>query len=413
MVGYNHGVKQVDQLLPDGTVIQDYDQPIRPKEIGELFFDLFGADAKQEGKQHILFERIAVLVAAITYLGNPWEIYKKRIQLKDYYPQYFNENLNRGMITLFLGIYRYRTTMLFVLFDPAPYVARKSHNSSAHVQTFDLQYALKKGKYQKVDANGNRVLILDPPAFIEYVREIAQGSRAQDYDSSLPLLLREYFTDFALTLPKDWRGVDCIEEMRLANDANWRQGEWHGFYFEYLFKKFVSSHSDLGIRYLSDKTKTGIDFDIVLSEEDWVFGDLKADKEGDDILGNTFESFDKVILDHNGEVYYIVLRCRTEPDKNHNYETTKYWNQFRDEDRQYTGLREIAAGYGKRMKYSVSPVRLLFLRIDKTAYELLKKDPFHQGKNSNGKERKGKLKIGKAEIDALSVYSLPLKDGSE
>ena len=35
-------MKKVDQVLPDGSVIQDYDQPLSTKEIGELLYDLFG-----------------------------------------------------------------------------------------------------------------------------------------------------------------------------------------------------------------------------------------------------------------------------------------------------------------------------------------------------------------------------------
>jgi len=406
-------MKPVDQILSDGTIVLDYDQPLTPKEISELFFDLFSNQSVLQGKQHIIYNKVGILAANVTYLGHPWPIYKKRIQLKEYYPAYWKANLVNGLKTLFVGIYHYEEhnhrQILFVVFDPGPYVERKSHNSSAHIQTFDLQYAAKTGLYVKTDSNGNRIRVMDVSHFVDFVKQEAlepnQGQH-ETYDELIQSV-NAYLKGFFNFVPKKtWVGVECIEEMRRAEAPNWRQGEWQGWYFEYLFRKYCEAHSNTNVAYLGDKKKGGIDFDIVFSKDNWIYGDLKADKENEGIIGNKFESFDAVIDAHNGRVIYIVLRYQAELDKKHGYQTTKFWNKFRDEGSKYKTVEEIQNGYGTRMKYSVTPKSIKILSIDKTAYEILKRHPFDQGHNSDGKERKPKLQISKDMIEALSIYSV-------
>ena len=133
---------------------------------------------------------------------------------------------------------------------------------------------------------------------------------------------------------------------------------------------------------------------------------MKSDKEDGDILGNDFRSFDFVIEQNGGRVFYIVLRYSAEQDKNHGYKTTIFWNDtIREESRRYSSLAEIKSGYGKRMKYSVTPRSLKIISIDAPAYRILKENPFYQGRNSNGQAREPKLRIGKDMIEALTVYS--------
>ena len=400
-------MKKVEQVLPDGGVVEDFDQPLRPKQVSELFFDLFGHDAVSDRKQHIVFGKIGLLVAAVTYLGHPWPIYKKRIQLKDYYPEYYAENTINGIDTLYLGVYHYQQNLLFVVFEPETYVNKKSHNSSAHVQTFDLQYAARTGFYSKVDSYGNSVRIMDVDHFVRFIRDRAtKGSGPYDYDTVVNAI-KEYMRGFFHSLPKGpWVGIDCYKEMKAADAANYRQGEWQGWYFEYLFKKYWKENPNDKIRYYGRKEDDGIDFDLVFDAEEWIFGDLKSDKEDGDILGNDFRSFDFVIEQNGGRVFYIVLRYSAEQDKNHGYKTTIFWNDtIREESRRYSSLAEIKSGYGKRMKYSVTPRSLKIISIDSPAYRILKENPFYQGRNSNGQPREPKLRIGKDMIEALTVYS--------
>jgi hypothetical protein len=402
-------MKKVEQVLEDGSIVLDYDQPLSVKEIGSLFYDLFGNNSYGTGHQHILYGKIGALVANITYLGHPWPLFKKRIQLKDYYPEVFIKNEEEGLDTLFIGVYHYKTTYLFAVFDPSLYIGRKSHNSSAHIQTFDLQYALKAGTYSKTDSNGHFIRVMDANSFVNFIKERATSPiKTYDYGEVFSFV-RSYLDGFFTSLPKGtWNGIKCFKKMISSSYANARQGAWEGWYFEFLFKNYLASNPTNEVAYYGDKKKSGIDFDLIFPKKEWTFGDLKSDKADDDILGNKFQSFDIVLEQNNGIVYYIVLQYESELDKKHGYKTTLFWNQYRDKERQYKTMEEIKTGYGIRMKYSVKPKEIKVLSINKTAYEILKQDPFHQGKNSDGKCREDKLRVNKDMVEALCVYSQTL-----
>ncbi len=396
-------MKSVDQLLPDGTVVLDEDQPLKVSEQLPLLTKIFGNQIKKEKDirtQYILGKKIALLIKAVTYLGRPWESDKKRIQLSEDFQRQYLKNIVRGLETFYLGIYQYNGLRLYVVYEPGTYATKKSHNSSAHVHTFDLQYALLSGVRRKEDAKGNIIRTMTEEKFKEFMLEALDISLHSSYEDIVKLV-NDYFKKFAMNLPKKWNGVDCYKEMMNAGDNNAKQGEWQGFYFEYLFKKNLKEHPTDVIEWCSDKTQKGIDFDLKFPKIPWGYGDLKADKLDETILGNSFDSFDKVIDEHSGTVYYIVCRYKAESDKDHNYRVTKYWNQFRGDP--YTTEEEIKKGYGTRMKYSVEPKEVRILSIDKTAYDILKKNPMRQGINSNGKARQPKLKIDKNLVEDLTV----------
>lgn len=394
-------MKKVEQIRPDGSVVLGYDEPCVRGDVFKLFSRLFPNEVAKKGKQYVLFGSLGILTAAVTYLGHPWTIEKKRIQLKEYFPDYYLDNIAHSLSTLYVGIYHFEGHYLYVVFRPEDYYAKKSHNSSAHVQTFDLQYATMAGRYDKVDNNGNNIIVLDESHFIEYIKEkhwVATHSSGED----IMKLLYDYFGGFLSDMPKKWNGIDCYQEMFDANDNNARQGEWQGFYFEYLFKKALREKPTDVVQWWSSKKDSEIDFDLVLPKEKWGYGDLKAETIGSDILGNSFESLEKVINEHGGRVLYFCCLYVAEKDSSHGYQVTKFWNTHRD--RPYTSEEEIENRYGKKMKYSVTPKEFRILNIDKTALEILKTKPFNQGRNSDGKERKPKLKVSKGFIEALTIH---------
>ncbi len=150
------------------------------------------------------------------------------------------------------------------------------------------------------------------------------------------------------------------------------------------------------------KEKDEIDLDFVVNKGEWIYGDLKADQINHDIPGNSFSSLKTVIEDNKGVVYYVCCLYEAEKDSKKDYVVTRYRNELRDDP--YKTENELKKGYGAKMKYSVELRKLYILKIDSLTYELLKQDPFKQGKNSNGKNREPKLKIKKSMIDALAIY---------
>ena len=398
-------MKKVEQINKSGNIVIDYDQTLTAKDIRNLIFDLFNSKARVEGKQFILYEKIGILACNVTYLGNPHPEYKKRIQLKSYYLDYLAKNSSRNIKTLYLGIYTYNKTRLFVVFEPSSYASKKSHNSSAHVYSINLQYAQRAGKFNKIDAFGNSIHIYNTYEFVRYIKTLVGDPIYIDTDD-LMNIIQSYFSSFKSTIKKEWKGIDCYKEMIEANDNNARQGEWQGWYFEYLFKKYLKDNPSSKIEWYGSKKKGDIDLDIKFKDFDWIYGDLKADQINHDILGNSFDCLDTVIKDNKGIVYYICCLYKSEKDSDHQYEVSRYWNEhIREESKKYDSIDELKKRYGKRMKYSVKPQILCVLKIDEIIYEILKKKPFIQGINSDGTDRKPKLKVNKDMINALTVYS--------
>lgn len=398
-------MKQTEQVLRNGNIVVDYDQTLTRKEIKELLYKLFDPVIKKDEKQYVLYDKIALLSCNVTYLGNPHPIYKKRIQLKTYYLDYLSKNSLKNLKTLYVGIYSYNRTRLFVVFEPTTYAVKKSHNSSAHVYTINLQYAQKTGKFSKVDAFKNKIHIFNTYEFVRYVKRLAKDPVYVDADE-FTAIINGCLSSFKQTITNEWYGIDCYKEMIKAKDPNAKQGEWPGWYFEFLFKQYLINHKTKEIEWHSAKKPGEIDLDVRFVDLNWTYGDLKADQINHDILGNSFENLDEVIKNNHGIVYYICCLYRSEKDSEHNYEVTKYWNNFvRDSSKRYATFAELKSGYGKRMKYSVKPELFCILKIDETVYKILRKNPFAQGVNSDGSDRKPKLKVQKDMIKALTIYS--------
>ena len=395
-----------NQILKDGSIINGYDQTLSPKEIDGLFVSLFGSNVSKDGKQFVVFNKIGILACNVTYLGWPHQKYKKRIQIKGYFGNYFRKNVTNNIKTVYLGIYTYKKstlneTRLFVVFEPSTYINKKGNNSSAHVYSTNLQYAQKAGDFHKTDSFGNQIHIFKQDSFIDYIKQLSGVYVPGTYDEICELL-KEKLPGFKNNLTSTLHGIDCIQKMRDDNFSKYRESEWTGSYSEYVFKKYINDNQITSIEWHEDKTDEGIDLDLKFPDRSWAYGDLKTSNIEDNIIGNAMTAFEKV-MNNDGCVYYICCLFTPEKDSKHNYVVTKFWNQLRDHP--YETEEEIANGYGKKMKYSVTFKKMYVLKIDKCAYEILKNSPFKQGRNSNGKPRKPKLKIKKDEIEAFSVFT--------
>ncbi len=396
-------MKKVEQINRSGSIVIDYDQTLTIKQIKDLLFELFEPVIRQDEKQFVLYEKIGILACNVTYLGNPHPAYKKRIQLKNYYLDYLAKNSAQNIKTLYVGIYTYNKTKLFVVFEPATYAGKKSNNSAAHVYSINLQYAQKVGTFHKIDHFGNSISIFNTYEFVRYIKSIAGDPLGGTDGHDVIEMIKANLSEFSNSVPKKWNGIDCYRELINANDPNARQGEWQGWYFEYLFRKYLENNDVKDISWHADRSDGGINLDLKFNNSDWTYGDLKADQIDHDILGNSFETLDTVIKDNNGTVYYICCLYQSEKDSTHGYVVTKYWNSLRDDP--YDNDEDLKNRYGKRMKFSVLPKRLCVIKLDSITYSILKKNPFAQGVNSDGNERKPKLKVSKDMVAAISVYS--------
>lgn len=95
---------------------------------------------QQNGKKYILLHK------AISYLGNPHPIFKKRIQMPSWWQEFYNEATNTHLDydIRFVGVYHFQKNVIFVDFTKETYLQHGLHNSSAHVYTNDLYQAVRK-----------------------------------------------------------------------------------------------------------------------------------------------------------------------------------------------------------------------------------------------------------------------------
>ena len=58
-------MKKVEQVNRSGNIVVDYDQILTTKEIKRLLFEMFNPIIKQDGKQFVLYDKIALLACNV------------------------------------------------------------------------------------------------------------------------------------------------------------------------------------------------------------------------------------------------------------------------------------------------------------------------------------------------------------
>ena len=174
----NVNSEQLDYL---GNVTLAQDQPLTPRQLRDKTVSYLGAANCYEetiaGKKvliyHTAHKDYVLLLKAITYLGNPHPVFKKRIQLPSWY-QYFCDFIkthNMPYDVRFMGVYHYEDTIFFVDFLKDTYLQRGIHNSSAHVYINDLFQAQTYGIFRKEDYNGNSIVGMRADKLSSYLQD--------------------------------------------------------------------------------------------------------------------------------------------------------------------------------------------------------------------------------------------------
>lgn len=386
---------KVEQIL-NSTVVEDYAEILTPSEMKEIVCESF-KDSRINSDGYIygsyMGTKYCILCKNISYLGNPHPIYKKRIQIPDGFINLYNDNINKGITTLLIGVYKYKDTVLFCDFDTSKYVNNKSHNSSAHIYTIDLLNGLRNGIFKKKDYRNNIITVFDEnnvSKFLEMKLNVSLTCGVEVFDT-----LDEFFA----SMFKEWIGIECYLEM-IENDFNNKfQPEWPGFYLEYKLKKYLDeNHKTDIIRYCQNKKNGDIDLDLYFPKLG-MYGDLKTHSlNSNAIQGNDYSTIMNLI--ENKSVYYIVCSHETEKDKNHNFVVTEFWNKAQN--------KEDLHSYGNKMKYSVKITKYYILEINKYNKKYL--EIFKQGKNSDGKPREPKIMIPDKYIENFLVHIVEFDD---
>lgn len=349
---------------------------------------------KTDNKKYILLHK------AITYLGNPHPIFKKRIQMPSSWQEFCNDALSVQLDyeILFIGIYHYQGNVIFVDFKKETYLQHGLHNSSAHVYTNDLYQAVRNGVFHREDQFGNHIYSVRAKDFADYLIGVKTG------DNELFELFAQFNNGFSFG---QWLyAVDKIKEMHDDNWRHWQQAEWAGWFLEYKFNKFTLDNNTLDLmKYVGSDNKSHrsdtFDFDIWFGRDQF-YGDLKAsDITKSSSPGNDQETFVECINKHD-RFWYVIYEHETIKDsEDTEYKATRERNQY---------IRSVFPKYDKddmsyhaRMKNSVRFVRMTILELNNITFREVLSD-FNQGRQPDGKSRQKKFLIKKNEIEKYVVY---------
>lgn len=382
-----------EQINEDFEVIEDYGEILSKSEMVDILLESFPNSTYQNGCIYgkAADKEYCIYFKNISYLGTPHPLFKKRIQIGDNFKEIYMKNQQNNVQTLLLGVYKYRSTVLFVDFDITRYVTNKSHNSSAHVYTVDLKNGLLFGIFQKEDINNNIITVLNPCNVGKYL----QSKTNRNIDLRLDFLA--VLDDFYTSLSKTWHGITAYQEMLDARFNNALQPEWPGFYHEFKLEEYIHNHNVSHIiQYKQNKKKNDVDLDLFFPQIS-TYGDLKAhSNDSTGIQGNDWDTIMNVI--EKDSVYYIVCNHNTEHDRDHNNEVTIFWNK-------QLGKSNLLS-YAGKMKNSVELTSYYVLEINRFNKQYL--NMFRQGHNSDGSPRNPKISISNRNIGNFLIHQMNL-----
>jgi hypothetical protein len=163
-------VLKSEQINSTMQRVIDYDQPLNKREeILNIYKKFLGETVSvlkyQRRKTVFIYNNSGIknylITASVTYLSKPHPIFKKRMQLKKWYKDFYNDykDEKNSKISL-IGIYNYDNIQIFCDFNIQDYINNKLNSSSAHVYTNDFFQAMKNGVFEKRDIKKNKITVI-------------------------------------------------------------------------------------------------------------------------------------------------------------------------------------------------------------------------------------------------------------
>lgn len=395
------GTVLVDQIGPDGSIVNDVDTTLSSSRKNELLLAALpgAAIASYVGERVVRFKDQVILKKQVTHLGNPWPGFKKRIQIPKSWLRVEAQAASEGLTVRFVGIYHYGDVTVFVDFDPTTYVRRKANNSAAHVSTNDLFQAQTLGQFSRVDRNGNRLTSVRADQFASYLD--AGYKPKQPRVDVFHRFNTEFLTDGEI------QALDAVKEMNASKWPDTFQGEWPGFYVEFRLDSFLrgAGLSQL-VEYQKAKGRGLLDYDLVFKNgpELAYYGDLKAsDVTKHESPGNDAEDIRRCINEF-GRFWYVIYEHETKHARNDDHRATIEWNEWKRSVGYESRKGYDPLSYSKRFKASVRFVKMMILEVNEANFHVVLGD-FAQGKQPSGESRALKVMIKKRNIDNFLIYS--------
>ncbi|MCC8114994.1 MAG: hypothetical protein LIP03_13595 [Bacteroidales bacterium] len=406
-------MNQDNQQLTSGyDILLAQDQPLSRKEMREVIMGKLGTQCEYtevEGKKRIVYHNgskdIIIFAKAITYLGNPHPIFKKRIQIPKYWIEDAVSLSKLGYDVRFIGVYHFEGFIIFADFVKDSYIQHQCNNSAAHIYINDLYQGDLYDYFSKIDQNGNEIRTISNRKFAQYL----QGEMAE---SNLFKLFAQFNYGFCFG---EWlTAIDAIQEMHQKHWSQWRQAEWAGWFLEYRFSHFTEKdeiHPYIQYTALTHKGSHDpdvFDFDIWFPAHRF-YGDLKAsDKSKKETPGNDQIAFVEC-LKKFGKFWYVIYEHETIKDSDKDFEATLFRNNYLKEIDNVPDSSFDPMSYHQRMKHSVKFTDMCILEINRINLHSILSD-FNQGCQPDGNPRNPKFKINKKDIDNFVIYRYHHKD---
>lgn len=391
----------VDQIGLAGRLINDVDTTLTEGQKNALLLEaLPGATiAQYAGLRVVKYQDQVILKAQVTYLGIPWESFKKRIQIPRRWLDVYEQALRDGLTPRFVGIYHYDGVTVFVDFDPSTYVTRKANNSAAHVATNDLFQAQTVGLFSRTDRNGNRLASVRSDLFADYLRGLVREEHP--------------YVDVFDSFNADFLGhgrleaLDAVQEMHKAQWPDTMQGEWAGFYLEYRLDQFLRrSEADRFVAFQKAKKRGVLDYDLVFKDGLQVafYGDLKASNITEhESPGNDAEDIRRCLAEY-GRFWYVIYEHETWHSRDEGDLPVIAWNEWR-RSVGHVGRKDYdPLSYARRFKSAVRFTAMLILEVNKANLHTVLGE-FKQGRQPGGASRALKVMISKRNIDNFLISS--------
>ena len=400
--------KKSEQITPTLSIVYDYDQKLtKISEFESAFKEALGNIEVIKHKNNRIYKYTHnnhdtyFLTGAITWLSNPHPLFKKRLQLKKWYRDVYEEyNFKENSDVRIVGIYRYDGMHIFVEFDTEKYMKNKLNSSSAHVYSNDLYQALKNDYFTKIDQNGNKITTIASRNFKKYIDNgHVPAKHAKPMKSTIFDLFAKFNNGFSFG---EWiTAVSAIEKMKSKKWYQWKGTEWAGWFLEYELNEFIEQEQCQNtMMYIGNKkTSDLLDFDLYFKNDEF-YGDLKAsDITKKEAPGNDKDATLEAI-NYNGKLWYVIYEHETKKDIDYNSEMAIARMELIGKP--YKEGSKIS--YKTRMKHSVNFKKMKILELNRINMHEVLRD-FNQGRNSDGNERKAKFRITKKNIDNFTVYS--------
>lgn len=391
----------VDQIGLDGRLLTGPDIRLSKREKDTLLLGaLPGALTERfAGVDAVRYQDQVLFMKQVTYLGNPWPVFKKRIQIPKKWIDAHQQALADGLTPRFVGIYRHEDVTIFVDFDPSTYVRRKANNSAAHVSTNDLFQAQTLGAFSREDRNGNRLTSVPAGQLADYLL---------GHTRTVPPRV-EAFSRFNAEFLSHER-TEALDAIREMYDSSWPdrfQGEWAGFYLEFRLDRFLRENRLApDIEFQRTKTKGAFDYDLVFRDHDRVdhYGDLKASNITALVSPGNDAADIRRCVETFGRFWYVIYEHETWHGHQDGDRPTIAWNEWKRSVGYANSKGFDPLSYARRFKAAVRYSKMSILEVNEANFGLVLGD-FHQGKQPDGAARALKVMITKKNIENFLIYS--------